>query len=77
MPVEKRTIGGPRRAAAVQAVLVEGAVGVHVPEEQAVPQGLTLVHVRAQLEQLKDTFRLKLGYTVDRRAQVELKSKRV
>jgi hypothetical protein len=43
----------------------------------AVYQGLTLVHVRAQLEQLQDTFRVKLGYTVDRRAQVELKSERV
>jgi hypothetical protein len=42
----------------------------------AVCQGLTLVHVRAQLEQLQDTFRVKLGYTVDRRAQVELKSVR-
>ena len=40
-------------------------------------QGLALVHVRAQLEQLQDTFRVKLGYTVDRRAQVELKSERV
>ena len=40
-------------------------------------QGLTLVHVRAQLEQLLDTCRGKLGYTVDRRAQVELKSERV
>jgi len=40
-------------------------------------QGLTLVHVRAQLEQLQDTFRVKLGYTVDRRAQLELKSERV
>jgi hypothetical protein len=40
-------------------------------------QGLTLVHVRAQIEQLQDTFRVKFGYTVDRRAQVELKSERV
>ena len=28
-------------------------------------QGLTLVHIRAQLQQLQDTFRVKLGYTVD------------
>jgi hypothetical protein len=40
-------------------------------------QGLTLVHVRAQLEQLQDTFRVKMGYTVDRRTQVALKSERV
>jgi hypothetical protein len=40
-------------------------------------QGLTLVHVRAELEQLQDTFRIKLGRTVDRRGQVELKSERV
>jgi hypothetical protein len=40
-------------------------------------QGLTVVHVRAQLEQLQDTFRVKLGYMVNRRAQVELKSEPV
>jgi hypothetical protein len=40
-------------------------------------QGRTLVLVRAQLEQLQDTFTVKLGYTVDRRAQVELTSERV
>jgi len=40
-------------------------------------QGLTLIHVRAQLEQLQDTFRVKLGDTADRRAQVELKLERV
>jgi hypothetical protein len=32
---------------------------------------------RAQLEQLKDTFRVKLGHTVNRGAQVELKSEGV
>jgi len=37
-------------------------------------QGLTLVHVRAQLEQLQDTF---MADTVDGRAQVELKWERV
>ena len=36
-------------------------------------QGLTLVHVRAQLEQLQDNSRVKVGHTVDRRAQLELK----
>jgi hypothetical protein len=43
----------------------------------AVRQGLTPVHVRAQLEQLQDTFWVMLGYTVDRRARVELKPERV
>jgi len=47
------------------------------PFGSACAQGLTLVGVRAQLEQLQDTFRVTLGYTVDRRAQVELKSERV
>jgi hypothetical protein len=43
-------------------------------------QGLTLVDIRAQLEQLQDTFmNFKIGYTVDRveLAQVELKWERV
>ena len=40
-------------------------------------QGLTLVHVRAQFEQFQDTFGVKLGYTMHRRAQVELKSEQV
>ena len=51
----------------------EGAGGA-VAEQR---QGLTLVHLRAQLEQIQDTFRFELDYTVDRRAQVELKSERV
>jgi hypothetical protein len=33
--------------------------------------------VRAQLEQLQDTYRVTLDYTVDRRGQVELKPERV
>jgi hypothetical protein len=45
--------------------------------QQQQGQGLPLVHVRAQLEQLQDTFRVKLGYAVDRRSQVELILERV
>ena len=41
-------------------------------EQTVTFQGLTLVHVRAQLEQLQETSRVELGYTVDRRAQAEL-----
>jgi len=40
-------------------------------------QGLTLVDVRAQLEQLQDTFMSQLTYTVDRRAEVKLNWERV
>jgi hypothetical protein len=40
-------------------------------------QGLALVHVRAQLQQIRNKFVSYVGYTVDRRAQAELKRERV
>jgi hypothetical protein len=46
------------------------------PRSATAAQGLTLAHVRAQLEQLQDTFMSQAG-SVDRRAQVKLKSERV
>jgi len=39
-------------------------------------QGLTLVHVMAQLEQPQDTFRSYCGYTADRGTQIERKWER-
>jgi hypothetical protein len=45
--------------------------------ELSLRQGLSPVHVRSQLEQLQDTFMMKLGHVADKTAQVELKRERV
>ena len=45
------------------------------PMGRAAAQGLTLVYLRAQLEQLRTHSLFKLGHTVDRRAQVSLNGK--
>ena len=77
--VELKTgrVSAPASSASARCTLDTAMMTLLSPTATTPVQGLTLVHVRAQLEQLQETLVRQDGFNNGRRAHVELKWERV